>query len=292
MGVLDRHAALDAMEGFAASLFERLQRHSFDGVGITRASYAPGETAAHELIADTARREGLQVGEDAAKNLIIALPGQEAEKPFIACGSHLDSVPQGGNFDGAAGVVAGLTVIVDLKRAGLVPPRTVKVFAFRAEESAWFGKSWLGSNAMFGRLTEADLSLPRATNGQTLRDAMRATGADLDAISTGKRLLDPAQLAAFVEIHIEQGPVMVARGLPVAVVTGIYGNIRHMRIICRGRSEHGGVPRGMRRDAAFAVAHLVVRLDAAWQDFERAGDNVTVTCGMIGTNPDDHAVSR
>ena len=290
MGVLDRHAALDAMEGFAASLFERLQRDSFDGVGITRASYAPG--AAHELIADTARREGLHVGEDAANNLIIALPGQEAEKPFIACGSHLDSVPQGGNFDGAAGVVAGLTVIVDLKRAGLVPPRTVKVFAFRAEESAWFGKSWLGSNAMFGRLTEADLSLPRATNGQTLRDAMRATGADLDAISTGKRLLDPAQLAAFVEIHIEQGTVMVARGLPVAVVTGIYGNIRHMRIICRGRSEHGGVPRGMRRDAAFAVAHLVVRLDAAWQDFERAGDNVIVTCGMIGTNPDDHAVSR
>jgi beta-ureidopropionase / N-carbamoyl-L-amino-acid hydrolase len=292
MGVLDRHAALDAMEGFAASLFERLQRDSFDGVGITRASYAPGETAAHELIADTARREGLHVGEDAAKNLIIALPGQEAEKPFIACGSHLDSVPQGGNFDGAAGVVAGLTVIVDLKRGGLVPPRTVKVFAFRAEESAWFGKSWLGSNAMFGRLTEADLSLPRTTNGQTLRDAMRATGADLDVISTGKRLLDPAQLAAFVEIHIEQGPVMVARGLPVAVVTGIYGNIRHMRIICRGRSEHGGVPRGMRRDAAFAVAHLVVRLDAAWQDFERVGDNVTVTCGMIGTNPDDHAVSR
>jgi beta-ureidopropionase / N-carbamoyl-L-amino-acid hydrolase len=293
MGVFDKHAGLDAMEGFAASLFERLRRDSFDGVGITRESYAPGETVAHELIADTARQEGLQVGEDAAKNLIIALPGREPEKPFMACGSHLDSVPQGGNFDGAAGVVAGLTVVVDLKRAGLVPPRTVKVFAFRAEESAWFGKSWLGSNAMFGRLTEADLSLPRATNGQTLRDAMRTTGVDLDAICGGKRLLDPAQLAAFLEIHIEQGPVMVARDLPVAVVTGIYGNIRHMRIVCQGRSEHGGgVPRRMRRDAAFAVAHLIVRLDAAWQDFERCGDNVVVTCGMIGTNPDDHAISR
>jgi beta-ureidopropionase / N-carbamoyl-L-amino-acid hydrolase len=293
MGVFDKHAGLDAMEGFAASLFERLRRDSFDGVGITRESYAPGETVAHELIADTARQEGLQVGEDAAKNLIIALPGREPEKPFMACGSHLDSVPQGGNFDGAAGVVAGLTVVVDLKRAGLVPPRTVKVFAFRAEESAWFGKSWLGSNAMFGRLTEADLSLPRATNGQTLRDAMRTTGVDLDAICGGKRLLDPAQLAAFLEIHIEQGPVMVARDLPVAVVTGIYGNIRHMRIVCQGRSEHGGgVPRRMRRDAAFAVAHLIVRLDAAWQDFERGGDNVVVTCGMIGTNPDDHAISR
>ena len=86
---------------------------------------------------------------------------------------------------------------------------------------------------------------------------------------------------------------MVARDLPVAVVTGIYANIRHMRIVCHGRSEHGGgVPRGMRRDAAFAVAHLIVRLDAAWQEFERGGDNVVVTCGMIGTNPDDHAISR
>jgi len=206
MGVLDRHAGLDAMEGFAASLFERLRRDSFDGVGITRESYAPGETMAHELIADTARQEGLQVGEDAAKNLIIALPGREPEKPFIACGSHLDSVPQGGNFDGAAGVVAGLTVVVDLKRTGLVPPRTVKVFAFRAEESAWFGKSWLGSNAMFGRLSDADLSLPRATNGQTLRDAMRTTGVDLDAVCGGKRLLDPAQLAAFHRDPHRTGP--------------------------------------------------------------------------------------
>ena len=281
------------MEGFAASLFERLRRNSFDGVGITRESYAAGETAAHDLIAGVARQEGLQVDDDAARNLIIALPGREPGKPFIACGSHLDSVPQGGNFDGAAGVVAGLTVLVHLKRAGLVPPRTVKVFVFRAEESAWFGKSWLGSNAMFGRLTEGDLSMPRATNGQTLRDAMIATGVNVNVISGGKRLLDPARLVAFLELHIEQGPVLVARNLPVAVVTGIYGNIRHMRIVCHGRSEHGGgVPRGMRRDAAFAVAHLIVRLDAAWQEFERSGDNVVVTCGIIETNPNDRAISR
>jgi N-carbamoyl-L-amino-acid hydrolase len=281
------------MEGFAASLFERLRQDSFDGVGITRESYAAGESAAHELVADAARQESLHVDSDAAKNLIITLPGREPEKPFIACGSHLDSVPQGGNYDGAAGVVAGLTVVVHLKRAGLVPPRTVKVFALRAEESAWFGKSWIGSNAMFGRLTEDDLSLPRATNGQRLRDAMTATGVNVSDISNEKRLLDPARLAAFLELHIEQGPVMVARNLPVAVVTGIYGNIRHMRIVCHGCSEHGGgVPRGMRRDAAFAVAHLIVRLDAAWQEFEVGGDSVVVTCGKLETNPNYHAISR
>jgi N-carbamoyl-L-amino-acid hydrolase len=292
-GMLDQRASIDAMEGFAFSLFEKLRKGSFDGVGITREAYGASETAAHDLIAHTARQEGLQVKQDAVKNLIVALPGKEAEKPFVACGSHLDSVPQGGNFDGAAGVVAALTAVVHLKRAGVVPPRTVKVLIFRAEESAWFGKSWLGSNAMFGLLTQNDLSAPRSTNGQTLGDAMMGTGVDLDDIRAGKRLLDPAQVAAFLELHIEQGPAMVARDLPVAIVTAIYGNVRHMRILCRGRSEHaGGVPRSMRRDAAFAIAHLIVRLDAAWKEFEGGGDNLVVTCGIMGTNPSDHAISR
>jgi Peptidase family M28 len=175
-GMLDQRPSLDAMEGFAFSLFEKLRTESFDGVGITREAYAASETAAHDRIAHIARQEGLQVEQDPVKNLIIALPGKEAEKPFVACGSHLDSVPQGGNFDG--GVVAALTAVVHLRHAGVVPPRTVKVFIFRAEESAWFGKSWLGSNAMFGLLTQNDLSAPRSANGQTLGDAMMGTGAD------------------------------------------------------------------------------------------------------------------
>jgi beta-ureidopropionase / N-carbamoyl-L-amino-acid hydrolase len=291
--VPEHHAGLDTLEEFAFSLFEKLRSSSFDGVGITRESYGIGEGAAHDLIAHTAAQEGLRVDKDVAKNLIISLPGQEADKPFIACGSHLDSVPQGGNFDGAAGVIAALTAIVHLKRAGFVPPRTVKVFVFRAEESAWFGKSWLGSSAMFGLLTDQDLSSCRSTNGQTLREAMIAAGVDLDSIIQKKRLLDPRQIAAFLELHIEQGPVMVARNVPVAVVTAIYGNIRHMRMICHGHSEHAGaVPRSMRRDAAFAVAHLIVRLDFAWEEFGRRGENLVVTCGMLGTNPSDHAISR
>jgi N-carbamoyl-L-amino-acid hydrolase len=287
------HTTLHTMEKFAISLFEKLRESSFDGVGVTRESYAAGETAAHDIVAQTARQEGLQVENDAAKNLIISLPGEQAEKPFVACGSHLDSVPQGGNFDGAAGVIAGLTAVVYLKRAGIVPPRTVKLFAFRAEESAWFGKSWLGSSAMFGLLTEEDLNSLRSTNGQRLREAMIATGADLSKVIEGKPLLDPNQIAAFLEVHIEQGPGMVARDLPVAVVTAIYGNIRHMHIVCRGHSEHAGaIPRSMRRDAVFAIAHLVVRLDQAWKDFVQGGEDLLVTCGMVGTNSDGHAISR
>src|SRR5271166_4592860 len=165
LGVPEHRACLGSLQEFASSLFEKLRTSSFDGVGITREAYGPGESLAHDLIAHAALQEGLEVDKDAAKNLIISLPGRDADKPFIACGSHLDSVPQGGNFDGAAGVVGSLTAIVHLKRTGFVPPRTVRVFVFRAEESAWFGKSWLGSSAIFGLLTEQDLNSRRSTNG-------------------------------------------------------------------------------------------------------------------------------
>jgi N-carbamoyl-L-amino-acid hydrolase len=293
LGVREHRASLDSLEEFASSLFEKLRQSSFDGVGITREAYGNGESSAHDLIAHVARQEGLEVDIDAAKNLMISLPGRDADKPFIACGSHLDSVPQGGNFDGAAGVIGALTAVVHLKRTGFVPPRTVKVFVFRAEESAWFGKSWLGSSAMFGLLTDQDLSSRRSTNGQTLREAMIAMGADLDRIIDRDRLLNPAQIAAFLELHIEQGPVMVAKGVPVAIVTAINGNIRHLRIICHGHSEHSGaITRLMRRDAVFAVADLIVRLDCAWKEFDRSGNNLLITCGMLGTNPNDHAISR
>jgi len=202
-------------------------------------------------------------------------------------------VPQGGNFDGAAGVVGGLTALVHLKRTGFMPPRTVKLFVFRAEESAWFGKSWLGSNAIFGQLTEQDLNSRRSTNGQTLREAMIATNVDLDRIVEKDCLLDPREIAAFLELHIEQGPVLVEKGLPVGIVTAIKGNIRHARIICRGHSEHSGaLPRLMRQDAVFAVADLLVRVDQAWEEFDARGDDLLVTFGIVGTNPADHAISR
>jgi N-carbamoyl-L-amino-acid hydrolase len=281
------------MEDFAVSLFDRLREDSYDGVGITRESYAAGESAAHDLIARTARHEGLAVEEDAAKNLIVSLPGREPHRPFVACGSHLDSVPRGGNFDGAAGVVAGLTVLVDLKRGGVIPPRTVKTLVLRAEESAWFGRSWLGSSAMFGLLSRNDLELRRATNLQSLGKAMAATGVNVDVIARGRQLQKPRKFAAFIELHIEQGSRLVEQRLPIAIVTAIYGNIRHLRIVCRGYPGHAGsVPRQQRRDSVMAVAELMARLERAWKAVDRSGSRLFMTCGMIGTNPDDHAISR
>ncbi|MGQ0664445.1 MAG: Zn-dependent hydrolase [Pseudomonadota bacterium] len=282
-----------ALQALARRLFDELRRQTFDGVGVSRATYGAGETAGMAVVGAAARREGLRVEYDAAANLVITLDGREPDKPFVACGSHLDSVPQGGNFDGAAGVIGGLLALLRQKATGAAPPRTIKVYALRGEESAWFGKCYLGSSALFGRFDARDLTLRLRESETTLGQAMEACGADVARVATGARLVDPQDMALFLELHIEQGPVMVARGLPVAIVTGIRGNVRHPEAVCRGEAAHAGaVPRWLRRDAVFAASELVMRLDRRWESLLEAGEDLVVTCGIFGTNPAEHAMSR
>lgn len=282
-----------ALLSAAEQIFAELRRISIDGSGVTREALGPRETAAHEVIEQFAREAGLHVERDRAANLVVTLPGREAEKPFIAIGSHLDSVPRGGNYDGAAGVVAGLLALVLLRRHGVVPPRTVRLFALRAEESAWFGKSWIGSHALFGLLSPADLALPRHDSGRPLADHLSDVGADVSAIAAGQSLLDPGKIAVFLEVHIEQGPVLEARGLPVGIVTAIHGNLRHRRVLCRGEAAHAGAtPRELRRDAVVAVADLIMRLDARWSEWLARGKQLVVTHGIVTTNAQEHAISR
>jgi beta-ureidopropionase / N-carbamoyl-L-amino-acid hydrolase len=284
---------LDADAGaLAGELFDRLHALGFDGTGITRPSFSPGESAALDLIAAAAVAEGFATARDAAANLIVTLPGSDPSLPVVACGSHLDSVPQGGNFDGAAGVVAGLLALRALReRPGR--RRSLRLFALRGEESAWFGRPYLGSSALLGGLTADDLAATRIGGSDTLGAAMAVVGADTARIGRGERLIDPATLAAWFELHIEQGPVLVARALPVAIVTGLRGNFRHRAVDCEGEAGHSGaVPRWLRHDAVFAVAELIARLDQHWQRMLALGEDLVMTVGMLGTDPAEHAVSR
>jgi len=277
------------------TLFRELARATADagGVGVSRESYGAGEQKAIEIIRRNAEKAGLETSFDAAANLVVTLPGRDADKPFIAIGSHLDSVPQGGNYDGAAGVVAGLLTLMRMKAEHVVPPRTTKLIAMRGEESAWYGKTCVGSYALFGGLTEQDLTLVNRSGHGTLGEAMQARGADVGRIARGETLLDPASVGAYLELHIEQGPVMVARGFPTAIVTGIRGNIRHREVRCIGEAAHSGaVPRWLRRDAVFAVSELVTHLDEHWESLQQRGLDLVVTVGIVGTNPAEHAMSR
>jgi N-carbamoyl-L-amino-acid hydrolase len=275
----------------AAKLFADVRAFSFDGVGITRESYGRGESAAADYLRDFAQSEGLAVESDRAANLVFRFPETPPDRPVLWMGSHMDSVPQGGNYDGLAGVLAGLLCLVARRRAGV--GGNLEVVAFRGEESAWFGKAYVGSSALLGKLSPADLELKRRGADETLGDCMRALGADMAAIGAGERLFDPARVMTYLELHIEQGPVMVARALPVAVVSSIRGNFRHNRILCDGESGHSGVvPRWLRHDAMFAVSDLIMRLDEHWRMLLERGTDLVVTAGIVGTDPAEQAVSR
>jgi N-carbamoyl-L-amino-acid hydrolase len=283
----------DRVRDLANELFDALRAATGDGVGITRASYGAGENKALDIVEEKARSLGLRTERDAGANLVITLEGSEPGLPFLACGSHLDSVPQGGNFDGAAGVVAGLCVLAGFKEDGFRPRRSLKLYGLRGEESARFGKAYMGSSALFGRLTAADLDVKDADGKFTLGDAMRSVGVDVERVRSGQPLLDPKSVAAWVELHIEQGPVLVARQLPIGIVTGIRGNIRHRTVECIGVPGHSGaVPRWLRHDAMFATAELISHLDHHWRTLLERGRDLVITTGVVSTDPHEHAIAR
>ncbi len=284
---------LNALAPMAEQLFDDLRRLGDYGVGITRDSYGEGETAAASYLTEWAGHQGLTVSRDRGANLVFTLPDDDGQAPATWIGSHLDSVPQGGNYDGLAGIVAGLLCLVDQRQAQRPTSTPVRVLALRGEESAWFGRAYMGSSALFGKLSEADLAMTHRSHGRTLGQCMAEAGADVQAIREGQTLFDTSRARAWLELHIEQGPVMLARDMPVAIVPGIRGNVRHNRVTCVGEAGHSGaVPRWLRHDAMFAVADLITRLDEHWRALLERGIDLVVTTGIVGTDPAEHAISR
>ena len=277
----------------AAQLFDTLAQKTHDTVGITRASYGEGEQFAHVLIAQTGRAAGLATTTDAGGNLYVTLKGHDQEKGIFLIASHLDSVPQGGNFDGAAGVIAGIAILTAWKRAGFVPAGDVAVLAIRAEESTWFPYSYVGSKAALGLLPKSALEIPRADTGRTLAQHMTELGFDPAAVRRGEALFRPNQLRGYVELHIEQGPVLTGRDIPLALVTGIRGSFRYRDARVLGEYGHSGaVPREYRHDAVVAAADFVTRLNSEWERLEHEGHDLTVTIGKLFTDPTQHAFSK
>ena len=284
---------LDIDVSLAADLFSRLDAATRVGPGIVRDTYGPGEQAAHDIVHAAGRELGLECSVDAIGNLLLVLPGRDRGAPRILMGSHLDSVPQGGNFDGAAGVVAGVCVIAALRRAGVVPPCDVAVMAIRAEESAWFDVSYLGSSGALGLLDPACLAVRRSDDGRTLEQALRERGFDPEAIRARRPLLDPSTIRAYLELHIEQGPRLVDEGLPAAVVSGIRGCKRFRTARCSGAYGHSGAqPRALRRDAVAATVAFLHHMEQVWLRAEAAGTDLLVTTGELYTDAAAHAPSK
>ena len=242
--------------------------------GISRIPFSPEERAAHDLVSGWMRDLDMSVRTDSFGNTIGLLPGADQTRPAIGFGSHLDSVPHGGRFDGAVGVLGGLEVLRALREAGVTTSHPLMLVAFASEEGARFGEPCLGSKAVSGVLQESDLERLRDASGQTLASAMRALNIDPLALSQAR--WSPGTLAAFLELHIEQSRSLHEAGERIGLVDAIAGNTR-IRLALRGRQDHsGGTPMSQRQDALVAAAEVILAAEAIANEPRRRATVATV----------------
>jgi beta-ureidopropionase / N-carbamoyl-L-amino-acid hydrolase len=271
---------------------EALAGHSdpgFKEAGQLTVTYA---TAAHQACAQQLAVWMLESGFDevsldAVGNVVGVYHGSDAASKRLLTGSHFDTVRNGGKYDGRLGILVPMAVVQQLHRAGRRLPFGIEVVAFAEEEGQRYKATFLGSGALTGDFDPAWLDQQDA-DGVTLRQAMRAAGlpATLEAIAACRR--DPARYLGFVEVHIEQGPVLDALDLPLGVVTSINGGVRYMGEVTGVASHAGTTPMGQRRDAACAVAELVLYVEkraAAVADVVGTVGMMDVPSGSINVVP-------
>jgi allantoate deiminase len=244
------------------------------GTSVTRLGLSPEEQRARDLIGGWLRARGATVWRDPAANVYGRFGGAG---PAILVGSHIDSVPEGGRFDGALGVLCAVEAVGALLDDGVGFRRPVEVVGWCDEEGARFGIGLFGSGATFGRLPDG--AAQRADRlGITIAHALRTIGESGDP-TTAKR--EPGEFAAYLELHIEQGPRLADAGIPLGVVSDIVG-ILHARVTVRGRQDHAGATiMTAREDALAAAAEMVLAVETA----ARALPDAVGTVGEISVRP-------
>lgn len=268
---------------FAKKIFDDIRAMSADVQGVTRQAFSAKETEVLDYLTKIGQSLQLEIAPDRAGNVWMTLPGKDRSLPAFVAGSHVDSVPQGGNYDGLAGVTAALTVAWWMRQTGFQPVRDYTVLMMRGEESSFFGKAYMGSLGMLGKLTAKDLALKIRDGSCTLAEAMQSCGIDTGAVSGGKPLVDIDRIAAFVELHIEQGPTLDAqKEARAGIVTGIRGNIRHKAVRILGEAAHSGATdKPYRHDALMAFTDWMQRVDRAWDRWLIQGEDLVFTVGVL-----------
>lgn len=268
---------------FAKKIFDDIRAMSADVQGVTRQAFSAKETEVLDYLTKIGQSLQLEITLDRAGNVWMTLPGKDRSLPAFVAGSHVDSVPQGGNYDGLAGVTAALTVAWWMRQTGFQPVRDYTVLMMRGEESSFFGKAYMGSLGMLGKLTAKDLALKIRDGSCTLAEAMQSCGIDTEAVSGGKPLVDIDRIAAFVELHIEQGPTLDAqKEARAGIVTGIRGNIRHKAVRILGEAAHSGATdKPYRHDALMAFTDWMQRVDRAWDRWLIQGEDLVFTVGVL-----------
>ena len=255
-----------------------LAGYSEESGRLTRRFGTQALAEAGEAVSDWMRAAGMGVRRDAIGNVIGRLEGAEPGAPALLLGSHLDTVPDAGRYDGALGVLAAIAVVERLRERAGELPFALEVVAFADEEGSRFGTAFLGSSVLAGSFDPAALAR-LDDDGVSLEDAIRGFGGDLGGLEDAAR--EPGSLAGYAELHIEQGPVLEERGLPVGVVSGIAGQTR-AALRFTGRPGHAGtVPMDLRHDALAAAAQMVGEVEAV----ARHTPGLVATVGDLDVSP-------
>jgi hydantoinase/carbamoylase family amidase len=249
---------------------DQLAQHTETPGMLTRTYLTPAHHAASALLTQWMTDAGMSVRRDAAGNVIGRYEGATPDAPALLTGSHFDTVRNGGNYDGNLGIILPIACIAAWHRQGRRFPFAIEVIGFAEEEGVRFKATLLGSRAIAGTFDHSVLER-RDDAGISMRDAIAAAGFDVAALpAAAYRRQD---VLAFVEVHIEQGPVLLDEGLPVGVVTAISGASRFM-VQATGLAGHAGtVPMGLRRDAAMAAAEIGLYIEK----------RCSGTPGLVGT---------
>jgi hydantoinase/carbamoylase family amidase len=240
------------------ALADRLAEYSESRRGLTCTYLSPAHRAVAMHLRDWMQAAGMAVAIDPVANVVGRYAAADPDAKTLIVGSHYDTVRDAGKYDGRLGILAALVVVEHLERAGVRLPYHLELIAFSEEEGVRFSKPFIGSSAVAGRFDPAMLDL-RDAAGFALSELMQESGLEPGAIGAAAR--DPADLLGYLEVHIEQGPVLLQADLPLGIVTAINGGVRQV-ITVTGTAGHAGtVPMAMRHDAAAAAAEIVLAVE-------------------------------
>ncbi|MFP7493002.1 M20 family metallo-hydrolase [Terribacillus saccharophilus] len=252
-----------------------INRYGQSNEGITRLAYTKDDREAADYFYKLCEEAGMKVRVDACGNVIARREGNNPDLPVVACGSHLDTVMHGGQYDGTLGVIAGLEVVRSLNDQEIETDHPIEVIAFACEESARFGISTFGSKAMAGLLEKDSVAALRDGNGQTIHDAFSECNLDFDTFEDSSRQME--QFKVFLELHIEQGPVLEREGIQIGLVTGIAAPTR-FEVTIQGQASHSGTtPMHYRKDAFLGAAEIALEIEKAAKS-----ENVNGTVATVG----------
>jgi hydantoinase/carbamoylase family amidase len=253
--------------------------------GFLRAPWSDEESEAFEYFISVGSNAGFETEYDSVGNLFLRIPGESEET--IQIGSHLDTVPRGGLFDGGAGIIAGLEALKAVKESSLSFKHTLELVIWRGEEAATFGSVYMGSSAAFGIADPDILSL--SYGGNTLEEAILSQRFSPEPIRNKKATISQKKIDSIIahfELHIEQATRLESQNLDIGIVTSIRSS-RRFRVVVRGQSAHSGAtPMGTeyRKDAVLSFAYMHTRLDQALKEYNDSGMDLVQTIGIVNND--------